>query len=530
MTSPDNEACAGKLNLPISGKPAAIPVPADCADYVKSKNIDPTPPSPVSPTPNGPSPVSPTPTPVSPASTSSSSNIGAIIGGVVAGLAVVAAIIGGIIFMKKKKSTAAAAATTTTENMEQGVSYNYAGPGHPQFASAPPTGASMQARDSVQGLNPYAYGATGAAAGVGAAGFVSQTSRGSGSQPSSPITPFSNYGVSGTYTVDPLMEYINSTFSAGTGVSGNSRGPLAAWQLNFQDITVDRPIGEGSWGRVYRGSWNQTEVAVKILLDSNTGDEATVTQSALMAPNNPVMARLEQEASIMTTLHHPNIVQFLGVTIFPAALVTEFCARGSLTSVLMAANNNPERAVQLTWSRRISLAADCVRGMLYLHTRAPPIVHRDLKSANLLVTSSWTCKVSDFNLSKIMEDSTRSTSLQAMNPRWLAPEVLNGGVASLQSDVFAYGVVLWELLTFQLPWGTSNPWGIVSQITNGNRLTIPDANTLPGPESGSWPKLGQYVALMERCWAQEPADRPNFEQVMAELRSIDPEATQSNIY
>jgi serine/threonine protein kinase len=229
-------------------------------------------------------------------------------------------------------------------------------------------------------------------------------------------------------------------------------------------------------------------------------------------------------------LHHPNIVQFLGVTIFPAALVTEFCARGSLTSVLQGANQSPERAAELTWKRRISLAADCVRGMLYLHTRTPPIIHRDLKSANLLVTSAWTCKVSDFNLSKIMEESTRSTSLQAMNPRWLAPQLLQGGIADLRSDVFAFGVVLWELLTFQLPWGASNPWGIVSAVTAGQRLSIPAANTLPGPEGGSWPKLGDYVALMERCWAQEPADRPNFEQVMAALRLIDPEATQSNIY
>jgi hypothetical protein len=331
---------------------------------------------------------------------------------------------------KKKAAETGTAGVTTTGTMEQGGAvYNYVGPGppNPQFASVPPT-ASMQPRGQVQGFNPYAYGAAGAAAGigagVGAAGlYGSQMTRGSGSQPSSPATPYSNYAVSATQSVDPLMEYINSTLTNRTSGSGGSRGPLAAWQLNFADITIDRPIGEGSWGRVYKGIWNQTEIACKILLDANTGAEANVTQSALMAPNNPVMARLEQEASIMTTLHHPNIVQFLGVTVFPAALVTEFCSRGSLTSVLMAANTNPELAAQLTWPRRISLAADCVRGMLYLHTRTPPIVHRDLKSANLLVTSSWTCKVSDFNLSKIMEDSTRSTSLQAMNPRWLAPEV-----------------------------------------------------------------------------------------------------------
>ena len=226
--------------------------------------------------------------------------------------------------------------------------------------------------------------------------------------------------------------------------------------------------------------------------------------------------------------HHPCIVQFLGITIYPAAVVTEFCARGSLTSVLQSGSASPERSAELDWPRRIGMAADCVRGMLYLHTRTPPIVHRDLKSANLLVTGSWRVKVSDFNLSKIMQDSTRTTSLQAMNPRWLAPEVLNGGTATLAGDVFAFGVILWELMTWELPWGTSNPWGIVGQITTGQRLPIPPANELPGPESGSWPKLGDYIALMNRCWAQEPSDRPSFQEIMVALRQIDPVATETD--
>ena len=173
------------------------------------------------------------------------------------------------------------------------------------------------------------------------------------------------------------------------------------------------------------------------------------------------------------------------------------------------------------------MAADCVRGMIYLHTRYPPVLHRDLKSANLLVTDNWKLKVTDFNLSKVMQDSSRSTSLQAMNPRWLAPEVLDGKSAGLESDVFAFGVVLWELLTWDLPWGTSNPWGIVGQISAGNRLAIPPRDALPGPNSGAWPQLDLYIALMEKCWAQEPEARPTFDEIMADLRVIDPGATQT---
>lgn len=104
--------------------------------------------------------------------------------------------------------------------------------------------------------------------------------------------------------------------------------------------------------------------------------------------------------------------------------------------------------------------------------------------------------------------------------------MLNGGTATLAADMFAFGVILWELLTWQLPWGTANPWGIVGQVTTGNRLVIPPPGELPGPESGSWPQLGRYIELMNRCWAQEPSERPSFQEVMVALREIDPEATE----
>lgn len=169
--------------------------------------------------------------------------------------------------------------------------------------------------------------------------------------------------------------------------------------------------------------WHETQVAVKILLDTNldVGDTggSGVGQSAFLRSNSPIFERLEKEASLMTHMHSPYIVQFLGMTTDPAALVTEYCARGSLNQVLQIGNSSPEKAAELTWARRIGIAADATRGMLYLHNRSPPILHRDLKSANLLVTQSWTAKIADFNLSRIMEERTRSTSLQAMNPRWL---------------------------------------------------------------------------------------------------------------
>lgn len=105
-----------------------------------------------------------------------------------------------------------------------------------------------------------------------------------------------------------------------------------------------------------------------------------------------------------------------------------------------------------------------------------------------------------------------------------SPEILEGGTASKASDVFAFGVILWELMTWQLPWGTSNPWSIVNRVTSNQRLPVPQKSEIPGPEGGSWRNLNRYVALMERCWAQNPGDRPDFEEIMSELKQMTSEA------
>lgn len=104
-------------------------------------------------------------------------------------------------------------------------------------------------------------------------------------------------------------------------------------------------------------------------------------------------------------------------------------------------------------------ALDAAKGMLYLHTRNPVIVHRDLKSPNLLVTNDWVVKVSDFNLSKLVADTPVQVSMSSEynnNPRWTAPEVLEGQAATPASDVFSFGVVMWEMLTWQIPWSEVN--------------------------------------------------------------------------
>ncbi len=84
--------------------------------------------------------------------------------------------------------------------------------------------------------------------------------------------------------------------------------------------------------------------------------------------------------------------------------------------------------------------------------------------------------------------------------------------------MYAFGIVMWELMTWHLPWGTANPWQLVSHVTAGGRLEVPPRQALPGPDTATFVGLDDYVALMQRCWAQAPADRPGFQEIVVQLR------------
>ena len=279
------------------------------------------------------------------------------------------------------------------------------------------------------------------------------------------------------------------------------------------DFDIGTCIGMGSYGRVYKASWRRTDVALKVLGDKH-GD--------LNLSDEDVEAlgqELVEEASLMAELRHPNIVQFLGICISPPCLVTEFCCRGSLTALLRQAKTKPEKAIELTWSRRLGVLADAARGMLYLHSNTPfAVLHRDLKSPNILVSDSWTAKVADFGLSRVLEEyhSRSTTGGVASNPRWLAPEVLGGETFTASADVFSFGVVMWEVLSCDLPWRLQNEWAIVNCIREGRRLAVPALEDIPGP-APSKDLLSAYVQLMDRCWAHKISDRPSFEIIVDEL-------------
>ncbi|KAK7267903.1 hypothetical protein RIF29_20584 [Crotalaria pallida] len=263
--------------------------------------------------------------------------------------------------------------------------------------------------------------------------------------------------------------------------------------ISWSDLVLKERIGSGSFGTVHRAEWNGSDVAVKILMEQDFHAER--------------VNEFLREVAIMKRLRHPNIVLLMGAVTQPPnlSIVTEYLSRGSLYRLL----HRPGAKEVLDERRRLSMAYDVAKGMNYLHKRNPPIVHRDLKSPNLLVDKKYTVKVCDFGLSRLKANTFLSSKSAAGTPEWMAPEVLRDEPSNEKSDVYSFGVILWELATLQQPWGNLNPAQVVAAVGfKGKRLEIPpDVN----PE---------VAALIEACWANEPWKRPSFASIMDSLRPM----------
>ncbi|KAI3743502.1 hypothetical protein L1987_61212 [Smallanthus sonchifolius] len=267
-----------------------------------------------------------------------------------------------------------------------------------------------------------------------------------------------------------------------------------AFVIPWTDMVLKEKIGEGSFGTVCRADWNGEDVAVKTLsLEQDFHPER--------------FNEFWREVAIMRRLQHPNIVLFMGVVTQPPnlSIVTEYLPRGSLFSLL----HKPGPKKILDERHRLMMAFDVAKGMNYLHKRNPPIVHRDLKSPNLLVDKNYTVKVADFGLSRLKANTFLSSKSAAGTPQWMAPEVLNDDPSDEKSDVYSFGVILWELVTLQMPWSNLKAAQVVAAVGyKHKRLEIPrDVNR-------------QVAALIEACWATEPWKRPSFASIMESLRLL----------
>jgi len=173
--------------------------------------------------------------------------------------------------------------------------------------------------------------------------------------------------------------------------------------------------------------------------------------------------------------------------------------RGSLHSILH------DLSIPISWELMLSMIQDSVRGMIYLHTCQPPIFHRDLKSQNLLVDEFWRCKVSDFGLSTAVTAELQEESEAMGTVSWSAPEVFKSGHYSTKTDVYSFGIVLWECLCRAEPYHGIPAFKVISMVGEGKRPEVP--SWCPAP----------YENLMTRCWSDNPSLRPEFSDILKEM-------------
>ncbi|CAN6818309.1 unnamed protein product [Brassica oleracea] len=264
------------------------------------------------------------------------------------------------------------------------------------------------------------------------------------------------------------------------------------YEILWDDLTVGEEIGQGSCGTVYRGLWFGSDVvAVKVFSKEEYSEE--------------VIQSFRQEVALMKRLRHPNVLLFMGAVTSPQRLciVSELLPRASLFQLLQ------RKTSKLDCRRRINMALDIARGMNYLHCCSPPIIHRDLKSSNLLVDRNLTVKIADFGLSRVKHETYLTTRSGKGTPQWMAPEVLQNESADEKFDIYSFGVVLWELATEKIPWESLNSMQVIGAVGFVNqRLEIPkDIDPL-------------WISLMESCWHSDAKLRPTFQELTEMLRDL----------
>ncbi|XP_053205655.1 mitogen-activated protein kinase kinase kinase 13-like [Panonychus citri] len=256
---------------------------------------------------------------------------------------------------------------------------------------------------------------------------------------------------------------------------GNNKDKKADdWEILVERIQDLQLIGSGAQGAVFFGRLDNQPVAVK-----------------------KVREKVDTDIKHLRKLDHPNIVAFKGVCTQPGCycIIMEYCPNGQLYDILKVRKVPPNTVVD--WSRQIA------SGMNYLHQRK--IIHRDLKSPNVLMSSNNVLKISDFGNSRLWDDKSMKMSF-AGTVSWMAPEVIRNERCSEKVDVWSYGVVIWEILTREIPYKDVDSSAIMWGVGNTS-LHLPVPTTCPDG----------LKLLLNQCWKQKPANRPTFAQILDHL-------------
>lgn len=265
------------------------------------------------------------------------------------------------------------------------------------------------------------------------------------------------------------------------------------WMVDLSDLFLGHKFASGAHSRLYLGKYKDSAVAVKMLRKPDNDRE--------------ISRRLDREFScevnVLSRVHHRNVVKFVGACKKPpvCCIITEYLALGSVRSYL-----HNQQPFALSLKLAVDMALDIARGMEYLHSQG--VIHRDLKSENLVIADDLCVKITDFGVA-CFEWETSAMTDDVGTYRWMAPEMITKKHFSKKADMYSFGIVLWELLTGHVPFEDLSPVQVAFAVVHKHaRLPIP--LNCPSP-------LGH---LLHQCWHSDPDKRPDFTKVVGVLAEM----------
>jgi hypothetical protein len=275
------------------------------------------------------------------------------------------------------------------------------------------------------------------------------------------------------------------------------------WQLDHSQIEQGALLGQGEFGEVWSGE-----------LKGSGEFDGMVAKVAIKQLKQDALANdFLKEAEVMTGLDHDNLVKIYGITmVTPRLIVSELCEHGNLKDGLMARYDDNTLCTEREF---LQYAHDISAGMVHLSEMK--YVHRDLACRNVLLSASDVCKVADFGLARLVKEEIYEADRNSKMPiRWTAPESILRGTFSAKSDVFSYGITLYEIVTHgEIPYPGMTNKEVLEHVIKKN-----ERNAQPADCSG------EMFSLMELTWRQKPADRPTFGQIydrLTQLLEADPD-------
>ncbi|XP_068197841.1 protein-tyrosine kinase 6b [Antennarius striatus] len=258
------------------------------------------------------------------------------------------------------------------------------------------------------------------------------------------------------------------------------------WELPKSEFTVEAELGSGYFATVHRGRWkNMIKVAIKILRNDSELNHA----------------EFQREVEILKRLRHRHLISLFAICTAstPFWIITELMEKGNLLGFL----RGPEGQNQ-DFASLIDMGAQVADGMSYLEEKES--IHRDLAARNVLVGEDYICKVADFGLARVIKEPFYITDDKKIPYKWTAPEAITHGKFSNKSDVWSFGILLYEIATYGgVPYPAMNNQETHERVTKGYRMPAPD----------NCPNF--LYNIMLKCWSAQPEDRPDFKTLKSQL-------------